>query len=79
MVEPDDQAKELHRLLVEMDPTERTTALCAAAIEGHDVVRQVCRLIALIEVIGTYLDEVERVALADSMVDSAIRLVTRWH
>jgi hypothetical protein len=75
---PDEQ-REAHRILLAMDPSERTTALAAATIEGHGVVRQVCRLIALIEVMGAYLDEPERVALADSMVDSAVSLVTKWH
>jgi hypothetical protein len=78
MVEPDDD-RELHRLLLAMPQDERATALMAAVCDGRNAVQQALQLVALVEVVSDYLNENERVALADCLVDAAVRMVTKWH
>jgi hypothetical protein len=78
MAEPSDD-QELHQRLLAMPQDERAAALCAAVVDGRNAVQQALRLVALVEVVSDYLDEHERVALANCLVDSAIAMVEKWH
>jgi hypothetical protein len=79
----DDQRAEQMRaeqlVLAGMDPEERIAALAAATCNGHDAVEQAVRLVDLVSLIGSFLDNNQREALANEMVDAAVRLICRWH
>jgi hypothetical protein len=80
MAEPEEQAREAHRILLAMDPTERTTSLLAAIIDTErDTFSASASLLDVLALSAKYLNEDEREFIASRMVDVAVRLVLRWH
>ena len=69
-----------HAVLAKMDAHERVVALAAACIDSEvGTARQIEELIMVAEVMARHLDERDRCRLAALLLDTAIRLVTRWH
>jgi hypothetical protein len=76
----DDAARAAHRILLAMDPTERTTSLLAAIIDAErDTFSAAASMLDVLALSAKYLNQDEREFIASRMVDLAIRLVLRWH
>jgi hypothetical protein len=73
-------ARDVHAMLGELESFDRVCTLLAAVLDyDRGAVQQVKWLAAVIETMGKRLPESERVALASVLIDSAMRLVCRWH